>query len=119
MEAQAGPDADLWQYPVRPGDTIGVVHIARETSSFARPQLVIIYLVFNKTVASSAPDHTERFEMADTMDSGVKMYDIRSDKSEASLLDMLKQGLSSEPKTIPTLLLYDGDLPSLSAVSPY
>lgn len=37
------------------------------------------------------------------------MYDIRSDKSEASLLDMIKQGLSSEPKTIPTLLLYDGD----------
>lgn len=48
--------------------------------------------------------------MADTMNSDVKMYDIRSDKSEASLLDMLKQGLSSKPKTIPTLLLYDGEL---------
>lgn len=50
--------------------------------------------------------------MANKMDSGVNMYDIRSDKSEASLLDMLKQGLNSEPKTIPTLLLYDGEAPA-------
>lgn len=55
--------------------------------------------------------------MADNMETGVNMYDIRSDKSEASLLDMLKQGLSSEPKTIPTLLLYDGDAPTWLVVS--
>ena len=47
--------------------------------------------------------------MADKIQSGVvAMYDIRSDKSEQSLLGMIKQGLSSEPKTMPTLLLYDG-----------
>lgn len=70
-----------------------------------------ILLRLPEVVASSVPDFTERFKMADTMNSGVKMYDIRSDKSEASLLDMIKQGLNSEPKTIPTLLLYDGDSP--------
>lgn len=57
--------------------------------------------------------------MADKMDSGIVMYDIRSDKSEASLLDMLKQGLSSDPKTIPTLLLYDGDAPAPPTGSRY
>lgn len=36
------------------------------------------------------------------------MYDIRNDKTEMSLLGMIKQGLSSQPKTLPTLLLYDG-----------
>lgn len=46
--------------------------------------------------------------MADRRDSGVAMHDIRGDKSEQSLLGMIKQGLSSEPKTMPTLLLYDG-----------
>ncbi|KAK5955661.1 hypothetical protein OHC33_003302 [Knufia fluminis] len=45
--------------------------------------------------------------MADRRDSGVAMYDIRGDKSEQSLLEMIKQGLTSEPKTMPTLLLYD------------
>lgn len=46
--------------------------------------------------------------MADMMPPGVTMYDIRSDKSEGSLLEMIKQGLGFEPKTMPTLLLYDG-----------
>lgn len=46
--------------------------------------------------------------MAERKDSGVAMHDIRGDKSEQSLLGMIKQGLSSEPKTMPTLLLYDG-----------
>ena len=46
--------------------------------------------------------------MADRRESGVTMYDIRGDRSEQSLLGMVKQGLSSEPKTMPTLLLYDG-----------
>jgi len=46
--------------------------------------------------------------MNDRRDSGVAMHDIRGDKSEQSLLGMIKQGLSSEPKTMPTLLLYDG-----------
>ena len=50
----------------------------------------------------------ETQNMTDTMQPFVDMYDIRRDKSEASLLQMLKDGLSSEPKTIPTLLLYDG-----------
>lgn len=36
------------------------------------------------------------------------MYDIRNDKTEMSLLGMIKQGLAAEPKTLPTLLLYDG-----------
>lgn len=46
--------------------------------------------------------------MANTIQSGVAIYDIRSDKSEQSLLEMVKQGLGAEPKTMPTLLLYDG-----------
>lgn len=50
----------------------------------------------------------ETQNLTDTMQPSVNMYDIRRDKSEASLLQMLKDGLSSEPKTIPTLLLYDG-----------
>lgn len=35
------------------------------------------------------------------------MYDIRSDKSEASLHQMIMDGLKATPKTMPTLLLYD------------
>ncbi|KAK5103632.1 hypothetical protein LTS08_003050 [Lithohypha guttulata] len=35
------------------------------------------------------------------------MYDIRSDKSEQSLLEMVRRSIRSEPKTMPTLLLYD------------
>lgn len=46
--------------------------------------------------------------MADKMHTGVAMYDIRSDKSGASLVDMIKQGLASKPKSMPTLLLYNG-----------
>lgn len=50
--------------------------------------------------------------MTDSEEPKVNMFDIRSDKSGASLLDMIKQGLNSEPKTLPTLLLYDGNLSS-------
>lgn len=46
--------------------------------------------------------------MGDATQSRVVMHDIRSDKSEQSLLEMVKRELSSEPKTMPTLLLYDG-----------
>ena len=46
--------------------------------------------------------------MANQGSSEVTMYDIRNDKTEMSLLGMIKQGLESEPKTLPTLLLYDG-----------
>lgn len=38
----------------------------------------------------------------------VKIYDIRRDKHEESLLDTLKQSLNNQPQTMPTLLLYDG-----------
>lgn len=47
-------------------------------------------------------------KMTNSTSPGVTMYDIRNDKTETSLLGMIKQGLSSEPKTLPTLLLYDG-----------
>lgn len=43
----------------------------------------------------------------------VPVLDIRSDKFEKSLLDVLRQSLKpndDNPKTMPTLLLYDGIL---------
>lgn len=44
----------------------------------------------------------------------VALIDIRGDKTEDSLLDMLKQSLSHTSKSIPTLLLYDGTNRALS-----
>ena len=49
--------------------------------------------------------------MASPDRSGVRFHDIRGDKSLQSLLDMLKESLNpsdGQPRTFPTLLLYDG-----------
>ena len=42
---------------------------------------------------------------------GVPVLDIRRDKSDLSLVEMLKQSLNpskGQPRSFPTLLLYDG-----------
>lgn len=49
--------------------------------------------------------------MATHTSAGVPIVDIRGDKSDQSLLDMLHQSLNpsqGQPRTFPTLLLYDG-----------
>jgi hypothetical protein len=49
--------------------------------------------------------------MATHTSAGVPILDIRRDKSDQSLVETLKQSLNpsqGQPRTFPTLLLYDG-----------